>query len=99
MGLSHPHQMADRIAAAQDRLMAIELRRSKRPLVLARRNLSRWMAKDGKRPRPVFQEWDRILSSFTAREIADFLESDTTMARRLCQSSPFMGLLVCSKHT
>ncbi len=50
------------------------------------------MTADGKRPRLVFLEWQRILDCLSANEIADFLISDTPMARRLRQSSPFMGL-------
>jgi hypothetical protein len=93
MGVPNPHLTADRIAAEQDRLIALRLRRSKRPLNIARGNLKRWMARDGRHPRPVFLEWHRILTRLTAREIADFLESDTPMARRLSQSSPFCGVL------
>jgi hypothetical protein len=54
--------------------------------------LRRWKARDGKRPRPAFVEWQHILNHLSANETADFLVSDTPMARRLRQSSPFMGL-------
>jgi hypothetical protein len=37
-------------------------------------------------------EWQRILDHLSAKEIADFLVSDTPMAQRLRQSSPFLGL-------
>lgn len=37
-------------------------------------------------------EWQRILDHLSVGEIADFLMSDTPMARRLRQSSPFLGL-------
>lgn len=50
------------------------------------------MARDGRHPRKVFVEWQRILDYLSAKEIADFLASDTPMAQRLRQSSPFMGL-------
>jgi hypothetical protein len=93
MGLKNPHRSMDGIAAEQDRMIASRLRRNKRLLVPARRNLRRWMARDGRRPRPVFLEWHRVLTRLTAGEIADFLESNTPMARRLCQSSPFAGVL------
>src|SRR5258708_17480018 len=76
----------------QDRLVAQRLRRDTRLLRLAQANLRRWKARDGERPRAVFVEWQRILNYLSAREIADFLVSDTPMARRLRQSSPFMGL-------
>ena len=76
----------------QDRLLAQRLRRDIRLLRQAQANLRRWKARDGKRPRPAFVEWERILSRLSVSEIADFLISDTPMARRLRQSSPFMGL-------
>jgi len=76
----------------QDRLLAQRLRRDTRLLRLAQANLRRWKGRDGKRPRPVFVEWQRILDYLSPNEIADFLVSDTPMARRLRQSSPFMGL-------
>jgi hypothetical protein len=51
------------------------------------------MARDGIRVRPVFAEWSRILECLSANEVADFLISDTPLARRLRQSSPFLGPL------
>lgn len=86
------HQDIDLRNELQDRLLARRLRRDPRLLRLARANLRRWMTADGKRPRLVFLEWQRILDCLSANEIADFLISDTPMARRLRQSSPFMGL-------
>jgi len=74
-------------------LVARELRHDSRILRQARANLRRWSARDGKRIRPVFGEWQRILQRLSRDEIADFLISDTPLARRLRQSSPFVGLL------
>ena len=51
------------------------------------------MAGDGRNVRPVFQEWHGILTRLSKGELADFLRSDTPMARRLRQSSPFAGVL------
>ncbi len=85
--------MIDRRNAARDRLAARRLRRDPRVLRRARGNLRRWMARDGQRPRRVFLEWQRILEYLNANEIADFLVSDSPMARRLRQSSPFAGLV------
>ncbi len=76
----------------QDRVLAQRLRRDTRLLRLAQANLRRWKARDGKHVRPAFLEWQHILERLSANEIADFLVSDTPMARRLRQSSPFMGL-------
>lgn len=90
MGFSH--RDIDVRNALQDRLLARQLRQDTRLLRLARANLRRWRARDGMHPRRVFVEWQRILDQLSANEIADFLVSDTPMARRLRQSSPFMGL-------
>jgi len=87
------HAVIDHVNAAQDRLIAARLRRDRRALRIARQNLRRWMARDGRKVRPVFHEWHGILVRLNAREIAAFLESDTPMARRLRQSSPFAGVL------
>ncbi len=86
------HRDIDSHNELQDRLVARRLRRDTRLLRLAKANLRRWKSRDGKRPRPVFVEWQRILDYLSANEIADFLVSDTPMARRLRQSSPFLGL-------
>jgi hypothetical protein len=86
------HQDIDLKNEQQDLLLARRLRRDHRLLRLARANLRRWKARDGQRPRPAFVEWQRILEHLSANEIADFLVSNTPMARRLRQSSPFMGL-------
>jgi hypothetical protein len=88
----NPHERIDLVNAEQDRVVASRLRRDNRVLLLARRNLRRWMAKD-ERPRPVFLEWELVLSKLTRHEIADFLESNTPMAQRLRQSNPFAGVL------
>ena len=86
------HREIDLRNELQDRWLASHLRRDGRLLRLARANLRRWKARDGRRPRPVFREWERILEHLSRREIADFLVSGTPMAERLRQSSPFMGL-------
>ncbi len=86
------HHAIDTRNELQDRLLAQRLRRDPRLLRLARANLRRWKNRDGKRPRQVFVEWQRILDHLSSKEIADFLVSDTPMARRLRQSSPFLGL-------
>lgn len=86
------HRDIDLKNELQDRLLARQLRRDTRLLRLAQANLRRWKARDGQRPRRVFVEWQHILDHLSAKEIADFLASDTPMARRLRQSSPFMGL-------
>lgn len=86
------HQDIDLRNQLQDSLLARHLRRNARLLHQARANLRRWKARDGRHPRKVFVEWQRILDRLSVREIADFLVSDTPMARRLQQSSPFLGL-------
>jgi len=86
------HTLIDRLNVQQDRSVAAELRRDGRILRLVRANLRRWIVRDGRQVRQVFTEWRRILHYLTADEIADFLVSDTPLARRLRQSSPFAGL-------
>lgn len=92
------HAAIDRRNAEHDHLVAARLRHDRRILRGARANLHRWMARDGKQVRPVFAEWCRLLECLSANELADFLISDTPLARRLRQSSPFMGLLPPSKR-
>ena len=87
------HAAIDRRNAKEDHLVAARLRHDRRILRRARTNLHRWMARDGKCVRPVFAEWRRLLERLTTNELADFLISDTPLARRLRQSSPFAGLL------
>jgi hypothetical protein len=87
------HRVLDRVNAAQDRRIAAIIRRDPRMLRVARADLRRWMNTDGKRVRPVFQEWHAVLHRLTTREIAAFLCSETPMARRLRQSSPMAGIL------
>ena len=91
--IRNPHALTDEVNAAQDRRIAARLRRDPRVLRLARSNLRRWAAGDGRHLRSTFQEWRAVLHRLTAREVADFLDSDTPMARRLRQSSPFAGAL------
>ncbi len=86
------HAAIDRRNAEEDRLVARRLRHDRRILRQARANLRRWMARDGKRVRPVFAEWQRLLECLNPTQLADFLISDTPLARRLRQSSPFAGL-------
>jgi hypothetical protein len=86
------HAAIDRVNERQDRAIACELRRDRRILRLARGNLRRWSARDGKHVRQVFAEWQRILDYLNPDEIADFLSSNTPLAKRLRQSSPFAGL-------
>jgi len=87
------HTLIDQVNTAQDRIIAAKLRRDHGLLRLAQSNLQRWIAADGRRVRAVFREWQAVLHRLDAREIADFLTSDTPMARRLRQSSPFAGAL------
>jgi hypothetical protein len=87
------HADIDRLNAEQDQAIAARLRRDRGILRFARANLRRWSTRDGQHVRQVFAEWHRILHYLSADEIADFLVSDTPLAKRLRQSSPFAGLL------
>jgi hypothetical protein len=97
MGIGNPHELIDKVNAEQDRVVALKLRKNPRLLRSARKNLDRWMARDGRTVRLVFREWDFILKRLTAPEIADFLRSETPMAKRLRQSSPFASLLTAKE--
>jgi transposase InsO family protein len=91
MAKEFSHVQIDKINLEDDRRIARQLRRDACLLRSARRNLRRWMKRDGKSAPRAFQEWDQILTVLSRSQIADFLTSDTPMARRLRQSSPFMG--------
>lgn len=92
------HRTIDRANALADQMIARRLRRDPRLLQTARRNLKRWMAKEGRHPAPVFLEWAHILDTLTRSELADFLARGTSKARRLRQSTPFMGLFTKSER-
>src|SRR5687767_142566 len=87
------HQAIDRANAVADRLIAQRLRRDPKLLRMARRNLARWMTREGNEVPRVFLEWAEVLDRLTRTEIVEFLESESPKARRLRQSTPFMGLL------
>ena len=91
--LAHSHAITDQRNAEADRLIARRLRHDRCILTLARSNLRRWMLRDGKRVRPVFGKWQRLLGRLSASQLADFLVSDPPLSRRLRQSSPFAGPL------
>ena len=93
MTARHAHSRIDWINAQTDLIVASRLRRNPRVLALARRNLRRWMSRDGRKPRRTFAEWHGVLHRLSRSQIAEFLASDTPMARRLRQSSPFAGVL------
>jgi len=92
------HRTIDRANAEADRLIARRLRRDPRLLRAAKKNLERWMAHQGKDVAPVFLEWAHILQTLTRSELADFLARGTSKARRLRQSTPFMGLYTKSEQ-
>jgi hypothetical protein len=93
------HARIDQLNSVTDRQIAQRLKHDSGLLKLARRNLKRWMGKEGRNIPPAFREWQRILELLSAAEIADFLCSQTPMARRLSQSSPFAGIQVRSCRT
>jgi hypothetical protein len=92
------HATLDQRNAEDDRRAAWRLRHDRRILRQARASLHRWIARDGKRVRPVFAEWQRLLDCLSPNQLADFLISDTPLARRLRQSSPFAGLLAPARR-
>ena len=54
-------------------MIASKLCRDGQVLTLARQNLRRWMARDDRNVRPVFQEWHRIFTRLSRAELAEYL--------------------------
>lgn len=59
----------------------------------ARRNLHAWIQRRNESAPGIFQEWLDLLTRMSAREIADFIVSESEQATRMRQSSPFAGVL------
>ena len=82
--MSHP--ALDRVNADQNRRIAATLRRDPRRLRVARANLGRWIAADGRGVRPVFREWHAVLQRLTARVEPEQLRSGSGIDRCLAAS-------------
>jgi hypothetical protein len=89
----NPHAHIDDANLEHDRATAAALRRHPELVHAAEENLARWLKRDGEAVHPALQEWKDILFFLRPEQIADFLESQTPKAKRLRQSSPFIGIL------
>lgn len=67
------------------------LRDPKRVLAIARANLRRWREQDA--DTPYYEEWDDLLRTLSVQELADLIVADSEEARRLRQSTPFVGVV------
>jgi len=70
--------------------IAQRIRVNPRLLVVADKNLERWIERDGEIP--AWREWKKILRKPLA-QILDLIISTGEEARQLRQSSPFCGIL------
>jgi hypothetical protein len=89
----HAHSEIDRRSLEHDRATAAALRRHPELVEVARANLERWISQAGVPVHPALAEWRKVLFFLTSAQLADFISSDTPMANRLRQSSPFVGVL------
>jgi hypothetical protein len=60
-------------------------------LAIARTNLRRWLEQDENTP--YYEEWDDLLRTLSVQELADLIVADSEEARRLRQSTPFVGVI------
>lgn len=72
------------------------LRDPGRVLAIAKANLRRWCTSDA--DTPYYEEWGQILGTLGVRELADLIVSDSEDARRLRQSTPFVGVVPRGKR-
>jgi hypothetical protein len=92
------HQFLDRLALAYHRVIAERLLASPEAVLsVARDNLRRWIKRHaGTGTVQALEEWQRLIETRPARELAAILTEDSDEGQRLRQSSPFAGVL--SEH-
>ncbi|PWU13923.1 MAG: hypothetical protein C5B50_18240 [Verrucomicrobia bacterium] len=90
MKFPNPHARIDAENRERDRRLAAMIRRDPSVIEIAKRNLAKWQERWGG-SNPAWEEWAQILRMLSSDQVADFLDSDTPMANRLRQSSPFLG--------
>ena len=88
------HRIHDEVGLELARQVAVRLRESGQPLVIARENLARWRRLNPGSPALLrcYDEWDAILGR-PVEGICNVLCADTEEGRRLRQNSPFAGVL------
>lgn len=67
------------------------LRDPERVLAIAKDNLRRWLSRDA--DAPCYEEWNEILRASSVEEVVALITADTEDARRLRQSTPFVGVV------
>jgi hypothetical protein len=67
------------------------LREPERVLGIAEANLRRWRERD--EDTPYYEEWEDLLRTLGVQELAALIVSDSEEARRLRQSTPFVGVV------
>ena len=89
------HDLIDQRSLALDRAVAERLRADPALLEQAKANLLRWLARNSDVPslRRCYEEWLQILNEWPLDRILDLLETNSEIARRLRQNSPFVGML------
>lgn len=86
------HELRDEEKLRLHQLVARELARDpRRVLDIAIENLRRWTDSDSESP--YYREWLEILRTYSVQELAALLVADTEEARRLRQSTPFVGVV------
>lgn len=95
---AEPRQHRDAHARRDDEKLRLHhavarllLRDPERVLAIARDNLRRWRLDDA--DAPYYEEWDEILRTRGVHELAEFIVADSEDARRLRQSTPFVGVV------
>ena len=84
------HRRVEERSIALHREIARRIHANPELLLIAKRNLERWIKMDGEIP--VWREWQEILERPLV-QIVDLLISPDENAKRLRQSSPFCGIL------
>lgn len=89
MTFIHPHERNDWIALETARLVARRLRENPGLLAMGRERIH--SAHSRGRDFSAYREWDELLRTYSAGEIANLLEAETEEGQRLRSSRPFVG--------
>lgn len=90
------HRILEARSLALHCLIVRKIERNPRLLQIARRNLARWLDRDGRAPRALL-EWRSILKQ-PWPAIAAILTDTGEEAARLRQSTPFAGVLTAAER-
>jgi hypothetical protein len=89
------HMRIEERSIALHREIAQRLRTRPELLGVVRKNIERWIQRDGEAP--AWTEWNKILGQ-PLEEILAFFVSPDEKARQLRQSSPFCGILTSEER-